>query len=314
MNVDGATREHFEVVVVGGGAAGLSAALILGRARRKTLVLDAQQPRNAPAAHAQGIFTRDGTPPLELLRIARDQLVPYGVKVSNRTATHVCPRNDGFLLTLDDQTTVQAHKILLATGMKDLLPAVPGFEALWGKAVHHCPYCHGWEVRDQAMAVYGKGTPGYLKAKLLHNWSQDLILCTDGPSGPGPTEMDHLGQLGIRVIEKPVSHLVHNGDVLQGIQFKDGSFLARQTLFLSPEQQQHSSLPAQLGCKMDPEGLQVWVDAQGQTSVPGVYAAGDMVTRAQQVMVAAASGVQAAAMLNHAFLEEGLHLKNQTRV
>lgn len=301
----------YDVVVVGGGAAGLSAALILGRSRRRTLVLDGQTPRNAPAAHAQGVFTRDGTSPLELLRLAREQLEPYGVEVVNQTAIQARKEGTGFLLTLNDQTTVKAHKILLATGVKDLLPAVPGFRELWGKALHHCPYCHGWEVRDQALAVYGKGAEGYFKAKLLHNWSQNLILCTDGPAGLDPQQRDHLQHLQIEVIEKPISHLVDAGGHLQGIQFTDESFLHREAIFVSPGQEQHSTLPSQLGCQMDDSGIRVWVDAQGQTSVPGVYAAGDMMTQSQQVMVAAASGVQAAAMLNHAFVEQGLHLSSK---
>lgn len=301
------TIPTFDVIVVGGSAAGLSAALVLGRARRSVLVLDTCESRNAPAAHAQGVFTRDGTPPSELLHIAREQLRPYGVQRRDVAAVDARSLPTGFELDLADGTRVRALRLLLATGVRDLLPDVPGLRELWGKAVHHCPYCHGWEVKDGRLAVYGRGTEGFRKTLMLHNWSRDLVLFGDGPADLTPDQRRQLQALNIPVNEAPVARFEGGPGGLEGVVLEDGSFVQRDALFLSPRQEQRSDLALRLGCAMTEDGVHVRVDDAGQTSVPGVYAAGDMTgpVQQQQVILAAASGAKAAVMLNNAFVFDG---------
>lgn len=182
---------HYDVIIVGASYAGLSAALVLGRACRRVLVLDGGPPRNAPAWHSHGLLTRDGAAPQELLRIAREQLKPYPVTVKNVAATSASVAADGrFALGLADHTTLTTNALLLATGLADTLPDVPGLAKLWGRGVFHCPYCHGWEVRHHALvAVYGNGPARYEFARMLRHWNPRLLLCTDGPANLSPDQL-----------------------------------------------------------------------------------------------------------------------------
>ena len=193
-------------VVVGASNAGLSAALVLGRARRRVLVLDGGPPRNAPSFQVHSFFTRDGTAPQEVLRIGREQLRPYAVEICAVEAQRAHATDDGFGLTLA-QGAVRAAALVLATGVADELPTVPGLTERWGRGVYHCPYCHGWENRHHHVAVYGRGEAGYQQAVLLHQWSPQLTLCTDGPAGLAPAQRAHLAQLGVSVEETPVAAL-----------------------------------------------------------------------------------------------------------
>jgi len=288
----------YDVIVVGAGSAGLSAALVLGRARRRVLVLDGGPPRNAPADAAHGFLTRDGTPPTELLRLARDQLRPYGAEVRRIEATSARPEDLGFKVMLSDGEEVSARRLLLTTGVLDLLPEVPGMREVWGRGVYHCPYCHGWEVRDRPAAVYGSGEDGYHMALMLRHWTPDLVLCTGDPAGLSEAQQGQLRALGIPVVETPVVSLEGRPGRLERLVFADGSALEREAVFMRPRQQQRSSLPEGLGCALSEDGVYVQVNAQGETSVPGVYAAGDMTGRMQAVVLAAASGAWAAMMLN----------------
>ncbi|MBB6096963.1 thioredoxin reductase [Deinobacterium chartae] len=293
----------YDVIVVGGSAAGLSAALTLGRARRRVLLLDRRTPRNAPVAHSHGFLTRDGTPPGELRRIAHEQLEPYGTELRFLEALRARSVSGGFELDLEDGSRVRAARLLLATGVRDLLPDLPGLRERWGRSVHACPYCHGWEVQDRPLAVLGRSESGYHKAVMLHHWSRDTVLLTDGPSGLTPERLGQLAALGIAVLEDPLSHLEGAGDALERVVFRGGRVLAREALFLQPDVRPASDLAAQLGCKMSDNGHNVVTDAAGQTSVPGVYAAGDMVEpAAHQIAHAVSSGARAAASLNNALI------------
>lgn len=286
-----------DVLVVGGGAAGLSAALVLGRARRRTLVVDDGAPRNAPSPEAHSVFTRDGTPPAELLRVARAQLAPYtSVEVRQGRAVSVSRVAAGFTVGLADGADVRARRILLAVGVRDVLPAIDGLAALWGRGVLHCPYCHGWEVRDAPLAVHASGSVAMELTPLLLQWSRDLLLCTDGPAELAPEQRAQLTRHGVRIIETPVQRL-EGAVTLERIVFADGHVEPRRALFLRPAQVVASELPRQLGCEQTEASL-VRVGADLQTSVAGVYAAGDVMTPVQQVVVAAATGAQAAIMLN----------------
>lgn len=284
-----------DVVVVGAGSAGLSAALVLGRARRQTLVLDGGQPRNAPSPAAHSFFTRDGTPPAKLLEIGRDQLLPYpsvSVRSGRAIGARVLP--GGFEVSLAEGGSVQCRKLLLAYGVVDDLPPIDGLRELWGTSAVACPFCHGWEVRDEPLAIYGRGQSGFELSRLLLGWSRDLVLCAGGPAELTDEQRDGLVRNGVAIREEPVTRLDGREGVLERIVFSDGSELPRRALFLRPAQRPSSDLAARLGCESTDLGL-VRTDEWGHTSVPGVYAAGDLVTPMQQVIRAAALGASAAA-------------------
>ena len=286
-----------DVIVVGGGAAGLSAALVLGRSRRRTLVVDSGMPRNAPSPSAHSCFTRDGTPPAELLRIARDQLAPYDSVQLRRGHVTTVKAGDGvFTVGLAEGPEVEARRVLLAVGVRDILPEIDGFSALWGRGVLHCPYCHGWEVRDEPLALYATGPVAMELAPMLLQWSRDLLLCTGGVGDLADADRETLMRLGVRIVDTPVERL-EGGDHLERVVFDDGTVDQRRALFLRPAQVVASDLPQQIGCEHTETGL-LRVGADHQTSVPGVYAAGDATTPLQQIVVAAASGAQAAMMIN----------------
>jgi thioredoxin reductase len=286
-----------DVVVVGGGAAGLSAALVLGRSRRRTLVVHDGAPRNASSPAAHSIFTRDGTPPAELLRIARAQLAPYtSVELREVRAVSLRRVAEGFVVGLAGDAEVRARRVLLAMGVRDELPAIEGLAALWGRGVLHCPYCHGWEVRDAPLAAYASGAMAMDLVPLLLQWSRDLLLCSDGPAELSTSEREALARRGVRIIETPIRRL-EGMDALDRIVFDDGHVEARRALFLRPPQSIASDLAAQIRCELTDDG-HVRVGADHQSTVPGVYAAGDATTPMQQLVVAAAAGAAAAIKLN----------------
>ena len=286
-----------DVIIVGAGPAGLSAALLLGRIRRRVLVIDSGKPRNAPSAASHGYFTQDGTPPLELLRIGREQLRPYDVEVLDAEATDAFREGDGFTVVLGDGSRRSARRLLLTTGVVDQLPDIEGLRELWGKSVLHCAYCHGWEVRDQPLAVYANGGSAAEIVALVRCLSRDVVLCTGGPADLGD-ERELLDCNGIPVREEPVVRVEGKDGQLERIVFADGSDLPRRALFLPTLPRQHSDLPERLGCALTDIGL-VQVNADGLTTVPGVYAAGDLALRKHQVVVASADGVIAGIAINH---------------
>ncbi len=293
---------HVDVAVIGGSNAGLSAALTLGRGRRSVAVIDDSQPRNAPAGHAHNIYTRDGTPPDELRRIGREQLGPYGVYFVKVRVNTVEGSKGAFRLTLSDGGELTAARLLLATGVSDDLPDVPGLRALWGKSVFTCPYCHGWEVQDLPLAVLGDGDAGYGYARLIQNWSRDLVLVRGGQTSLTDEQLDDLNARGITIIEASVATYETSGGELRALCLSDGQRLERKAVFMRPPMSLRGDLHQQLGCDLSDDGLQVVVDGVGQTSVPGVYAAGDMVSPMAAVIAAAASGALAAGALNHDFV------------
>lgn len=298
-------RQPFDVIIFGASIAGLSAALTLSRARRSVLVLDAGHPRNSVAESSHGFFTRDGASPSELLRLGREQLAPYGVEIRSVAGSAITglPGSDGgFQVELADGTLETARRLILATGVRDLLPELPGVEERWGRSVHHCPYCHGWEVQHESVTVYQQGPLTFFRAVTIHQWAPELRLLTDGPASLTAEQRQQLEQLGIGIDERPLARLEGPGTTLERVVFRDGSSLGTSALFIGPGQEQRSSLAAQLGCGLTDDGIYVKTDAQGQTTVPGVYAAGDMTAPMQQVALAAASGVVAAAGLNHALI------------
>ena len=297
-------EDPLDVVVVGAGSAGLSAALVLGRSRRRVVVLDGGPPRNAPAHAAYGVFTRDGTPPLDLLAHARADLDPYpSVSVRAARATGVSGSDGAFAVALDDGPALHARKVLLATGVADDLPDVPGVAELWGGDLFHCPYCHGWEVRDRPLGVWANGPRAAEVTVLLRGWSDRLTVLTDGPSEIDGADAATLAALGVPVRQDPVAALEHDDGALRAVRFADGSRLALGGILVSVPQRERSGLPAALGCETTETG-HVATGPSGETSVPGVYAAGDLATLMQAVTLVAAHGAQAAYALNRILAHE----------
>jgi thioredoxin reductase len=300
----------YDVVVVGAGVAGLSAALMLGRARRRALVLAGGAPRNAPASHAHGFLSRDGIPPPELLRLARADLAAYpsvAVKTGEVARAAAAPR--GFRLTSMDGQAIEARKLVLATGVTDILPEIPGLPDLWGRGVYHCPYCHGWEVRDRPWGILGDAPLAFERVALFRGWASDLVVLANGPSSLAAPEKERLVALGASLDERRIASIGRKGEDEVNVTFEDGPSLALGGVFLAPRQVQRSPLAEALGCEMDKfaptASCYVRADAvTGETTVPGVYAAGDMIGPMQSLVFAAASGARAAAMLNHALALE----------
>lgn len=296
----------YDAIIVGAGPAGLSAALWLGRCQRQVLICDTGRPRNAASHAMHGFLTRDGIAPAEFLRLGREQLRPYPTVEFRTIAVIDAERSAGhFTVRLSDQTQVAARKLLLTTGVVDDLPALPGLEAFYGTSVFHCPYCDGWEVRDQPLAIYGSGEQGRMLAIQLMQWSRDLVLCTDGPSGLSPQDEMLLSRLGIVIREERIARLEGNGGQLERIVFANGEIVPRRALFVQTHERQHSDLAAKLGYVFPAERLALRTEGYEQAAVPGLYVAGNAF-RNLWVIGAAAEGAEAAFLLNRALLMEDL--------
>ena len=304
MTTSGSRRD---VVIVGAGPAGLSAALMLGRCRRSVLVVDHGKNRNAASHALHGFLTRDGTPPAEFLRLAREELAPYAtVELRSGEVVAAECRSGSFYVTLASGEEVQSRKLLLATGVVDNLPDIPGFSDLYGRSVFHCPYCDGWELCDQPLAIYGRGDRGAGLALELAAWSRDLVLCTDGPSEIDVEPLERLKRHGIVVREERVVRLEGNGDgILQQLVFETGEPLPRRALFFTTGQYQRSDLLMRLGCEFNEKGT-VRTGKYESTHLPGLFVAGDASRAVQWVIVAAAEGAEAAFAINTDLLREDL--------
>lgn len=296
----------YDVIIVGGGPAGLSAALMLGRCRRRVLVCDAGQPRNAASQHLHGYLTRDGINPREFLRLAREELKQYDtVEVrEERVADAACERA-AFQATLSTGAVVHARKLLLATGVVDNIPEIEGLRALYGRSVFHCPYCDGWELRDQRIAIYGRGARGAGLALELTAWSRDLVLLTDGPADMEDDERQRLDRNGIGVREDRVRRLDGRDGILERVVFADDSHIPCRALFFTTGQEQRSHLAVSLGCEFNEKGT-VSTGKYETTHLPGLYVAGDASRAVQWVVVAAAEGAEAAFSINQALIKEDL--------
>jgi thioredoxin reductase len=295
----------WEVIIVGAGPAGLSAALILGRCRRRVLLLDTNRPRNAASRALHGFLSRDGIDPKQLRRIGRGELAQYEtVHIEYLEARRARPLNVGFQLTLSDGSHPRCRKLLLATGVVDELPDVDGIAEFYGRSVFHCPYCDGWECRDQPIAVYGKGAHAAGLALNLTNWSRDLVVCTNGRRITAK-DADRLATHGIGLRQGKLQRLEGAKGQLERIVFANGDVLERRFMFFSTGQHHASDLPAKLGCNFTRKGS-VHTGAYEVTNIPGLYVAGDASRLVQLAIVAAAEGAQAAFAINQALSEEAL--------
>lgn len=300
----GMDSDLLDVIVVGGGPAGLSAALVLGRCRRRTTVFDAGHPRNEASHALHGYLTRDGISPAEFLKIGREQLARYDT-IEVRAAKVVgIERGDArFTATVEGGEQFSSRMLLLATGLVDELPQIEGFRQFYGVTAHTCPYCDGWEHRDQPLAILGcnKDAAGLALELLL--WSKDVILCTNGAPECGPEVLDPVKHNGVRIVDTPIKRLEGRGDKLERIRFEDGTEMARTAIFFSPGQHQRSPLAEQLGCEFCEDDGCIQCGENAATNVPGVYASGNATRGVQLVIAAAAEGMQAAFAINTALLE-----------
>jgi thioredoxin reductase len=289
----------WDCIVVGGGAAGLSAALVLGRARRRTLLVDAREPSNLPAEGIGGLLGHDGRPPAELYGIGRAELGAYPtVELRDGTVEGGERVDGGFALDLAGGGRELTRRVILATGMEYRPPDLPGLAPLWGRSVFHCPFCHGWEMRDAALAVLGGGDGGLHRALLLRGWSDDVVLLSDGPAELAAGDRERLSTAGVEVDERPVARLIARDGTLAAVEFADGSRLERDGLLVPVTVTQRSPLAAQLGAEAAEPGPvavdPLVVDTMFRTTAPGVSAAGDVSAKLQQVAGAISAGSLAA--------------------
>ncbi len=293
----------YDVVVVGGGAAGLSAALVLGRARCRTLVVDAGEPRNAPSAHMQGYLTRDGMSPAEFLALGREEVAGYGVElVHDRAVDVVRGEADGdFTVKLADGDTARARRLIITTGLADDLPDLPQVAERFGKDVLHCPFCHGWEVRDERFGVLAATPLGVHQALMVSGWSDDVTLFLHRVAEDELPDADlrRLAAAGVKVVPGEVAGLRIEDDRLTGVRLADGAEHERTVLFVAPRAVPRTGLMERLGAELEetPFGAYPVVDPTGRTTVPGVWTAGNAMGFAEQVIHAASGGYRAASAI-----------------
>jgi len=288
---------EYDVVIVGGGPAGLAGALALGRGCKRVLLCDAGPPRNAAAVHVHNFLTRDGTPPAELRGIGREQLRPYAVDVREARVERIEPTERAVRVHVAELGVVEARRVLLATGMIDVLPDVPGYRALWGASIFQCPYCHGWEVRERAFGYWAPSLERLDWARLLLAWTSDVVAFTGGAFDVPDELRASLSRAGVRLEERAITALREREGRLTAIELEGGESVEREVLFAHPPQRQVPLVEA-LGLTLDAHGF-VQVDAMRETSVPRVHAAGDLTTGMQGAILAAAAGTAAGAMINH---------------
>ena len=297
--------EAWDTVIVGGGPAGLSAALVLGRCCRRVLVCDDGQPRNRVSASLHGYLTRDGIAPAEFLEIARQQLQRYqNVHLLQKEVTDIKREaKDSFRVTFADDCSELARKVLIATGVVDQLPPIARIEEFWGKSVHQCPYCDGWELRGAPVAVYGKRARGLEMARAMTAWTSDIALCTDGRAGFTGEVRTHLERNGVEVVEDRIVELEGVNGQLEALVFDSGRRLPRRALFFDTACASRLELARKLGCQITRKGA-VRCGQYEATSVPGVFVAGNLIKDVQLVIVAAAEGTRAAFGINRSLTRE----------
>ena len=298
----------YDVVVVGGGAAGLGGALMLGRSRRSVLVVDAGEPRNAPASGVHGFLTRDGMDPAALLRAGREEVVGYGARVIDGRVASAERVEEGFTVTLEDGRRAGARRLLITTGLVDELPNVPGVRERWGRDVLHCPYCHGWEVRDLPIGVLASGPVAVHQALLFRQLTEDLTLFLHTAPEPTGEELEKLAARGIAVVEGEVAALEVHEDRLTGVRLQNGEVIPRGAVVVGPRFAARAGMLAGLGLELTthPSGMGEHVEAgaMGLTSVPGVWVAGNVTDPTAQVLASTNAGAMAGAAINADLMAE----------
>lgn len=297
-------KTDYDVIVIGGSFSGLSASMALGRSLRRVLVIDAGKPANRFTPHSHNFITHDGSVPEDIAKIARQQVQKYNT-VSFATGMVDTLEKSGhkFLVTLTTGEQYSSWKVILATGIIDVLPDIPGFSACWGKSALHCPYCHGYEVRDTKTGILGNGDYAFEFGAMISNWTHDLTIYTNGPSNLTADQTNKLTVRNVRIVEEKIEKLIHQGGQLQRIIFQGGHDAGIDTIYARPSFIQHSDVAKQIGCDMTEDGY-IKVDSFQRTTVPGVFACGDNASKMRTVANAVAAGTTAGMMLNKELILE----------
>jgi len=298
------TNNAFDVIIVGGSYSGLAAGMALGRALRKVLIIDSGKPCNRQTPYSHNFITQDGVPPAEIAALARRQVEKYDtVQFFNGLAVAAARTESGFEIRIASGKAFTARKLIFATGITDIMPAISGFADCWGISVLHCPYCHGYEVRGQKTGIIGNGAYGFEFATLISNWTNDLTLYTNGPSMLTAEQVALLRRHNISIVETAIERLEHESGRIQNIVFKDGTTSPVSTIYSRTTFQQHCAIPHALGFELTEDGY-IKVDATQKTSMEGIYACGDNTSRLRTVANAVAMGTTAGMMVNKEIVME----------
>lgn len=297
-------QKHFEVIIIGGSYSGLSAAMSLGRSLRQVLVIDSGLPCNRQTPHSHNFITQDGEKPAVISAKAKLQVDIYKtVQFYNGLAVKALKTESGFEIETESGVVFTSRKVLFATGVKDLLPEIEGFPACWGISVLHCPYCHGYEVKNEKTAIIANGEMGFEYAKLISNWTKDLRLCTNGKSELTSEQTQTLKNHGVLILEEEIDSFDHKDGYIKNIIFKNGEKVEVKAIYARPPFEQHCSIPETLGCDSNEQGL-LKVDAMQKTNIPGVFASGDCTTPMRSVAIAVSTGSFAGAVINKELIDE----------
>jgi thioredoxin reductase len=296
--------QTFDVIIIGGSYSGLSAGMALGRSLKKVLIIDDGKPCNRQTPHSHNFITHDGKTPKEISTLARQEVEKYDtVTFFNGRATTGGKAAGGFQIQTAEGDIFSAKKLIFATGVKDIMPPLPGLSECWGITVLHCPYCHGYEVRSEPTGILANGEEAFDFSALISNWTKDLTLLTNGPSTLNPDQLAKLTQHHIKVVEKAIERLEHINGRLQQVIFKDGTNLALTAIYTRVPFTQHCPVPESLGCEITTDGY-IKIDAMQKTTVPGVFACGDNTTRMRTVSGAVGTGTMAGAVANREIIME----------
>ena len=297
-------NNRFDVIIVGGSYAGLAAGMALGRALRKVSIIDSGEPCNRQTPHSHNFLTQDGKSPKEIATLARRQVEMYNtVEFFNGLATNGAKIENGFEIQVTSGETFTAKKLIFATGIKDIMPNMEGYAPCWGISVLHCPYCHGYEVRNERTGILGNGEYGFEFSKIISNWTKDLTLFTNGASALTTEQTVKLERKHIQIVEKEIEKLEHINGLLQHIIFKDSTTSSVKAIYARPPFEQHCTIPEELGCELTDEGY-INVDAFQKTIIKGIFACGDNTTRMRTVANAIAMGTTTGMAVNKELIEE----------
>lgn len=306
--------KNYDVIIIGGSYAGLAAAMSLGRALREVLVIDSGNPCNKQTPNSHNFLTRDGETPGKISEIGKEEVLKYpSIEFFAGRATAVTKPEDHFKVQTEENKIFTAKKLIFATGILDIIPEMAGFGECWGISILHCPYCHGYEIRNKQTGVFANGDAGYETTRFISNWTEDLSLYTNGPSTLTPEQSQRLEQKGIKVIEKEIKGFEHKKGMIQNIVFKDETKQPLKALYATPEVKQKSEIPRELGCEFTDHG-RIVVDLFQQTTVPGIYAAGDNSSMGRAVSVAVSAGSVAGMMLNKELVKEEFEAIDEVNV
>lgn len=288
-----ADNRAFDVIIIGGSYSGLAAAMALGRALKKVLVIDSGKPCNRQTPHSHNFLTQDGKTPAEISKLARKQVAQYDtVSFLSGQAVKGCKKELGFIIETDTGQLFKAKKLVFATGIKDIISTIPGLSECWGISVLHCPYCHGYEVRYEQTGILANGENAFELATLISNWTDELTVYTNGKSTLTIEQTAKLEKHGINVVEREIKQLEHTAGYIKSIVFQDGTTAEAKAIYVRSPFEQHSTIPQSLGCELTEEGY-IKVNTLQETTVPGVYASGDSTNKMRTVANAVATGTTA---------------------